>query len=131
MKKLIMLAVLAVIAVGFFAACSSVSKHCNMTGSWKYTFEETGKDGVQNGSMTIAQESHRITGKCNDASGEFELSGTISENGTKFTINGKRNDDKRNFCLTGMLSTDNEFEGTYTTDQNTSGTMEGNRITAN
>ena len=131
MKKLIMLAVVAVIAAGFFAACASVPKHSNMTGSWKYTFDETGRDGVQNGTMTIAQESYRLSGKCNDAFGEFELKGSISENGPKFMIDGQRNDSKRNFHLSGVLSCDNEFEGTYTTDQNTSGTMKGKRVTAN
>ncbi len=130
MKKLIMLAVLTVIAVGFLAACSSVPKHANMTGSWKYTFEENGKDGVYKGTMTIAQESYRLSGKCNDAFGEFDLSGTISENGPKIMLDGKRNDLKRNFHFTGMLSSDNEFEGTYTTDQNTSGTMKGERVSA-
>ncbi|HCE46049.1 MAG TPA: hypothetical protein DET40_21090 [Lentisphaeria bacterium] len=122
-----MLAV-AIIAVGIFAGCSSVPKHDNMTGDWKYTFEETGKDGVHNGTMTIAQESYKLKGKCNDASGEFELSGSISENGPKFMIDGRRNDNKRNFHLNAALLSHNEFEGTYTTDQNTTGTMKGNRL---
>ena len=128
MKKLIMLAVLAVIAVGFFAACSSVSKHCNMTGSWKYTFEETGRSGVQNGTMTIAQDSYNLRGKCNDLFGEFQLTGSMDENSSKFIIDGTRNDDKRNFHLNGSLSSDNAFEGTFTTNQNTSGTMKGTKV---
>ncbi len=125
-----MLAVMAVIAAGFFAACASVPKHSNMTGSWKYTFEENGKDGVYKGTMTIAQNSYKLSGKCNDAFGEFELSGSISENGPKFLLDGKRSDLKRNFHLNGVLSSDNEFEGTYSTDQNTSGTMKGTRVSA-
>ncbi|MFA6101804.1 MAG: hypothetical protein WCV67_01845 [Victivallaceae bacterium] len=129
MKKSIMLAA-AVIVAGFITGCSSVPKHCNMTGAWNYKFEEKGRSGVQTGTMAIAQESYNLTGKCNDAFGEFQLSGTIAENGPKFTIDGKRNDDKRNFHLNGSLCSDNEFEGTYTTDQNTSGTMKGTRITA-
>jgi len=127
MKNLIMLAV-AIVAVGYFTGCTSVPRHDNMTGDWKYTFEETGKDGVQNGTMTIAQESYKLKGKCNDAFGEFELSGSISENGPKFMIDGKRIDNKRNFHLNGALLSHNEFEGTYTTDQNTTGTMKGNRL---
>ncbi|HBA72427.1 MAG TPA: hypothetical protein DCZ63_09665 [Geobacter sp.] len=99
-----------------------------MTGSWKYSFEETGRDGVHNGTMTIAQESYKLNGKCNDAFGEFALSGSISENGPKFMIDGKRNDFKRNFHLNGALLSHDEFEGTFTTDQNTSGTMKGNRV---
>jgi len=129
MKNLIMLAV-AIVAVGFFAGCASAPKHDNMTGDWKYTFEENGREGVQNGTMTIAQESYKLKGKCNDAFGEFELSGSISENGPKFMIDGRRNDNKRNFHLNGVLSSHNEFEGTYTTDQNTSGTMKGCRLKA-
>ena len=129
MKTFIMTAV-ALLAVGFITACVSVPKHHNMTGTWKYTFEETGKSEVQNGSMTIAQESYAITGKCNDAFGEFELTGSVSENSSKFMINGKRNDGKREFHLSGSLSCDKEFEGTYTTDQNTSGTMKGKRVVA-
>lgn len=129
MKKIIMLTV-AIIAVGFFTGCTSVPRHDNMTGDWKYTFEETGRDGVQNGTMTIAQESYKLKGKCNDAFGEFELSGSITENSPKFIIDGRRNDNKRNFHLTASLLSRNEFEGTYTTDQNTSGTMKGCRLKA-
>jgi len=127
MKYSIMLAV-AIIAVGFFGGCASGPKHDNMTGDWKYTFEETGRDGVHNGTMTIAHESYKLKGKCNDAFGEFELSGSISENGPKFIIDGRRNDNKRSFHLTATLLSHNEFEGTYTTNQNTSGTMKGFRL---
>jgi len=128
MNKSIMLAI-AVIATGFLAGCASVPKHYNMTGTWKYTFEEAGKNGVvQDGSMTITQESYRLQGKANDSFGEFKLSGSISENGPKFMIEGERIDYKRSFRLNGTLSPDNKFEGTYTTDQNTSGTMKGSRL---
>ena len=122
-----MLAVV-IIAVGYFTGCTSVPKHDNMTGDWKYTFEETGRDGVQNGTMTIVQESYRLKGKCNDAFGEFELSGSISENGPKFMIDGRRVDNTRSFHFNGSLLSHNEFEGTYTTNQNTSGTMKGSRL---
>lgn len=126
MKKLIILA-LAFIVTGLISGCTSVPKHYNMTGNWRYTFEEKGNSQVQNGTMTIAQDSYRLTGKCNDASGEFRLTGTISENGPKFVIEGERTDYKRTFRLNGTLSSDNKFEGTYTTNQNTSGTMSGSR----
>ena len=129
MKKSIMLAML-VIAIGFITGCSWGPKHYNMTGTWKYTFQETGTSEVQNGSMTIAQDSYMLRGKSNDAYGEFELSGSLSENNPTFMIAGKRNDYKRNFSLNGTLSADNKFEGTYTTDQNTSGTMKGCRLKA-
>jgi len=130
MKKSLLFAA-AIIAAGFLVGCASFPKHQNLTGTWTYTFEETGKDGVQNGSMTIAQESYTLRGQCNDAFGEFELTGTLSETGPKFMIDGRRNDGKRSFHLSGELSSDNEFEGTYTTDQNTSGTMKGKRVIAN
>ena len=129
MRKLIMLAAL-IVVTGLFAGCSSVPKHCNMTGAWNYKFEEAGRSGVQNGSMTLAQDCYKLQGKCIDAFGEFALTGTNTENSPKFIIDGKRTDDKRNFHLNGTLTSDNEFEGTYTTDQNTSGTMKGSRITA-
>lgn len=129
MKKSILLAAV-IIAAGSIAGCSSVPKHYNMTGNWKYTFEETGRDGVQNGTMTIAQESYRLKGKANDAFGEFEISGSISEIAPTFLIEGKRNDYKRSFRLNGTLSSDDQFEGTYTTDQKTSGTMKGTKIVA-
>ena len=127
MKKTIILAVM-VIATGIIAGCSSLPERYNMTGTWKYTFEETGKSVVQDGSMTLAQESYKLKGKCSDAFGEFDLTGTITEQSTKFMIDGRRNDGKRNFHLTATMSSDNEFEGTYTTNQNTSGTMKGKRI---
>jgi len=126
MRKSIIFAV-AIIAAGFMAGCTSVPKHYNMTGNWKYTFEEVGRSGVQNGTMTIAQESYTLRGKANDAFGTFELSGSISENSPTFMIEGTRSDYKRSFRLTGTLSADNEFKGTYTTNQNTSGTMKGHK----
>jgi len=129
MKKLIMLAAL-IVVTGLIAGCSSVPKHCNMTGAWNYKFEENGKSGTQNGSMTLIQDSYKLQGKCIDAFGEFALTGSIAENSPKLVIDGKRADDKRNFHLIATLTSDNEFEGTYTTDQNTSGTLKGSRITA-
>lgn len=128
MRNSIMLAM--VVAAGFIAGCSSLPTHHNMTGTWKYTFEETGKSEVQNGSMTITQDSYALSGKSNDAFGEFNLTGTINENSPKFMLEGNRVDNKRDFHLSGTLSSDNEFEGTYTTNQNTSGTMTGTRIIA-
>jgi hypothetical protein len=129
MKKLTLLA-MAIIAAGYISGCTSVPEHYNMTGTWKYTYEETGKDGVKTGSMTIAQESYVLKGQSNDASGEFVLAGTISETGPTFVIAGQRNDAMRNFRLNGVLATDHTFEGTFTTDQNTSGTMTGTRVMA-
>ena len=120
---------IAVIAFGLLVGCSSVPKHYNMTGTWQYSFEETGKDGVQTGSMRITQDGYKLSGKCSDAFGEFNLSGSLTENSPKFMIAGKRNDYKRNFSLSGTLA-DDKFEGTYTTDQNSSGTMKGSRISA-
>ena len=117
-----------IVATGLIAGCSSLPERYNMTGTWKYTFEETGRSGVQDGSMTLAQESYKLNGKCSDAFGEFELAGSITEKSSKFMLDGRRNDGKRNFHLTATLSSDNEFEGTYTTDQNTSGTMKGTRV---
>jgi len=120
----------AIVAAGFITGCSSVPKHCNMTGPWNYKFEEAGKSDEQSGSMTLMQDDYKLNGKCIDAFGEFELSGAVSENSPNFALQGKRPDGKRNFRLSGTLSSENEFEGTYTTDQNTSGTITGNRITA-
>lgn len=129
MKKSILLAVV-IIATGFITGCSSVPKHYNMTGTWKYNFEETGKDGVQTGSMTIAQESYNLRGTANDYFGEFNISGSISETSPTFLIEGRRNDGKRSFRLNGTLSSDDQFEGTYTTDQKTSGTIKGTKMVA-
>lgn len=129
MKKSLSLAAVIIVA-GFLSGCATAPKHYNMTGNWKYTFEETGKSDVQNGTMTLSQDAFTLRGMSNDATGEFQLRGTISENSPTFTIEGKRNDYKRTFHLTGKLSSDNRFEGTFTTDQNTSGTMEGVKTTS-
>lgn len=129
MKKIIMI-IMAFAAIGFLAGCTSISKHYNMTGTWKYTLEETGRNEVQNGSMTIIQEAFRLRGTANDAFGEFALSGTIAENGLSFAIDGRKNTGKREFHLSGILENADTFEGTFTTDQNTSGKMKGTRITA-
>lgn len=129
MKKLILLAAVVISAV-LFAGCITSPKHYNMTGTWKYTFEETGRDGVQTGSMKITQDSYKLNGTANDYFGEFDISGSISETSRTFLIEAKRNDGKRSFRLNGKLSSDNEFEGTYTTDQKTSGTMKATKMVA-
>ena len=127
MKKLLMLA--AVISLGcFWAGCTSVPNYCNLSGSWNYTFEETGRDGIQTGSMTLVQDGFQLSGKANDSFGEFTVTGNITVGGTKLVINGKRNDGRRNFQLSAALRGENTFEGTYTTDQNTSGTLKACRI---
>jgi hypothetical protein len=129
MKKLLIL-IAAVVATAFIAGCASVPKHYNMTGTWQFTFEETGRDGVQTGSMTLVQEAYKLRGKCSDSFGEFDLTGSLSENGPAFMIAGKRNDFKRNFSFSGTLLSNDKFEGTYTTDQNTSGTAKGSKLLA-
>jgi len=130
MKKSIMLAVITII-LGLIAGCSSVPEHYNVTGTWKYTFEEKGKSETQTGSMVLVQDSYKLTGKAYDAFGEFVLSGSLSAVDSTFMIDGKRIDGKRSFRLNGSLNSDNELEGTYTTDQNTSGTLEAIRVTNN
>jgi hypothetical protein len=127
MKKITMLAMLLTLA-GFISGCASTPKQCNLSGSWNYTFEETGRDGVQTGSMKLVQESYVLSGESHDSFGEFIVTGVVDN--PKFTIDGKRNDGKRSYRLNATLIGDNEFEGVYTTDQNTSGTIKGSRITA-
>lgn len=127
MRKVIMFAA-AIIVAGFMTGCSSVPKHCNMTGVWKYEFEENGRSGEQNGTMTLAQDSYTLKGKCIDGFGEFDVTGSVTEDDSKFVIDGKRIDGKRSFHLNGTLRTDNEFNSTYSTDQNTSGTLTGTRV---
>lgn len=131
MKKTIMLTVVTLI-LGLIAGCSSVPEHYNMTGTWKYTFEEKGKSETQTGSMVLVQDAYKLTGKAYDAFGEFDLSGSLSAIDSTFMIDGKRIDGKRSFRLNGSsLNSDNKLDGTYTTDQNTSGTLEATRVTDN
>lgn len=127
MKKITILAMLLAIT-GFISGCTSAPKQCNLSGTWNYTFEETGRDGVQTGSMKLVQQNYALTGDSNDAFGEFAVTGVVES--SKFTLNGKRNDGKRSYRLNATLINDNEFDGVYTTDQNTSGTMKGHRVTA-
>ena len=122
---------LVTIVIGLMAGCASVPPHYNMTGTWKYTFTENGKTETQTGSMVLAQESYKITGKAYQSFGEFELFGSISEKDSTFMIDGKRTDGKRSFRLNGSLNSDREFECTYTTDENISGKLEASRITSN
>ena len=130
MKKSIMLALVTII-LGLMVGCSSVPPHYNMTGTWKYTFTENGKNEAQAGSMVLAQESYKVTGKAYQSFGEFELRGSISEKDSTFMIDGKRIDGKRSFRLNGSLNSDHEFECTYTTDENISGKLEAARATSN
>jgi hypothetical protein len=130
MKKIIMLTVVTII-IGLIVGCSSVPPHYNMTGTWKCTFTETGKSEAQTGSMVLVQKSYKVTGKSYDSFGEFELLGSISAEDSTFMVDGKRNDGKRSFRLNGSLNSDNEFKGTYTTDENISGTLEATRVTSN
>lgn len=114
--------------VGLISGCASAPQQCNLSGSWNYTFEETGRDGIQNGSMKLVQEGYTLRGESSDAFGTFVVTGVVT--GAKFTIDGRRIDGKRTYHLNAMLNGDNNFEGSYTTNQNTSGTLKGSRITA-
>ena len=124
------LAVMAILGVVFFSGCASQPRHANLTGPWNYTFEESGKSVTQRGSMTIAQNQYEFSGKAIDAFGEFSLSGSIDANSSKFILNGIRNDNKRTFKIDAVLSDENTFSGTYSTDQNTSGSIKGSRLNA-
>lgn len=127
MKKSIMFSLIA-LAICILAGCSSVSNNLNLSGTWNYTFKEFGKDQVQTGSMTIMQDSYKLTGKANDSFGEFQLTGTYIPGSPSLVLDGIRNDKTRTFHFVGKLSSDNEFDGTYTTNQNTSGTLNATRI---
>ena len=127
MKKVAILAMLLTIA-GFISGCASAPEQCNLSGTWDYTFEETGRVGVQTGSMKLVQRNYALNGQSSDAFGTFAVAGTVT--GSKFTLDGTRDDGKRSYQLNAKLTGDNEFEGVYTTNQNTSGTMKGSRITA-
>jgi len=76
--------------------------------------------------MSLVQDGYNLKGKCNDAFGEFFLSGSLDV--TKIAIMGKRNDDKRDFQLSAELTGENDFSGTFTTNQNTTGTLTAHRI---
>ncbi len=129
MKKGIM-ALVAILGVSVLSGCASQPKYANLTGTWNYTFEESGKTGTQTGSMNLAQNQFELSGKANDAFGEFKVNGSIDSSSSKFNLNGVRNDGKRSFKMNASLSDENTFSGIYSTDQNTSGKMEGTRIGA-
>ena len=125
MKKL-MLGLSLVVVCLVYGGCASVPQFANLTGQWKYTFTETGKKAVETGSMNLKQDCFKLSGKANDGYGEFALTGTV--NGPDFIVDGARNDGKRNFKLSATLEDENTFSGTYTTDQKTSGKINGNRV---
>jgi len=128
MKKLVLFA-LALMVGGLISGCASVPERSNLSGTWNYTFEETGRAGIQTGSMKLVQKNYSLSGESSDSFGTFFITGGVVDS-PKFTINGKRNDGKRSYRLNATLIGDNEFEGVYTTDQHTSGTMKGHRIAA-
>ena len=125
MKRIVVGLVMAVACV-VFSGCSSVPQFANLTGQWKYQFNESGKKGVETGSMTLKQDCFKLTGQANDAFGEFALTGTVE--GPDLVINGIKNDQKRSFKMSATLEDENSFRGKYTTDQKTSGEIWGSRI---
>ena len=125
MKRLF-LGLTLLVACFVFAGCSSVPQFANMTGQWKYQFNEEGKKNIETGSMTLKQTEFALTGKANDAYGEFTLTGNIE--GAHVIINGVRNDQKRSFKFSVMMQDENSFDGNYTTDQKTSGDIWGSRV---
>jgi hypothetical protein len=125
MKRLVVGLTL-IVACVVFVGCASVPQFTNLTGQWNYQFTESGKNEVQTGSMNLKQDCFKLTGQANDAYGEFALTGTVE--GSDFTINGIKNDQKRSFKMSAKLEDENSFNGKYTTDQKTSGQMTGTRI---
>ncbi len=124
--KRILLGLAMIVACAVFSGCAGVPQFANLTGQWKYQFTESGKKDVETGSMTLSQNGFVLSGKANDAYGEFALTGTLE--GAHMIINGVRNDQKRSFKLSAMLQSENSFDGNYTTDQKTSGQIWGSRI---
>jgi hypothetical protein len=117
-----------VVACVMFNGCASVPKYVNMTGQWKYKFVESGKDDIETGSMKLKQDGVALSGQANDSYGEFVLTGTLE--GPNLTINGIRNDQKRSFKILAKIEDENKFEGTFSTDQKTTGEINGTRIIA-
>ena len=118
----------AAIAVATLVGCGSLPQYPNLTGEWRYTFQENGKDQVDTGTMSLKQDFFNLSGTANDGFGAFALTGKIE--GTKFNISGQRSDGKRSCTMDVGLTTETAFSGTYSTDQKTAGAISGTRITA-
>ncbi len=117
---------MAALSMLILVGCASVPKHCNLTGQWKYYYQVDGSDEADTGTMTLAQSSYALSGKANDGMGEFALTGALD--GINFKIDGVKNDKKRSFTMQAVLKSEDEFTGTYSTDQKTSGKIWGSRL---
>ncbi len=125
MKKSILLATLAAVTM-LIAGCASQPKFANLTGTWNYSFLETGKSDKDTGKMELKQDCFKLSGKANDGFGQFAVTGSIE--GAKVVIDGKRDDGKRSFTIKATVCDENSFEGTYSTDQKTSGEISAKRF---
>ena len=124
MKSLFAFSALVIISV-IFIGCASIPQNPNLTGSWNYTFHDAVADKDYNGTMSLTQKVHEVSGKANDAFGEFAVSGTVP--GPKFMLKFVKNDNSLSYTVNVTMTSNDSFKGTFTTTSGKAGHIEFNR----
>ncbi|HJO91858.1 MAG TPA: hypothetical protein QF753_00525 [Victivallales bacterium] len=103
------------------SSCSSVPKNANLTGKWLYDY---GENLDQKGSMSLNQDGYEVTGTSNNVDGQYTITGKVV--GSKFNYEGQS--DKNTFTASCDLTSENAFEGSYTSTSGTAGDIEARRV---
>jgi hypothetical protein len=120
MKKSFMSAALSLVAV-VFAGCASIPQNPNLTGQWSYKLTDSITEKESDGTMTLTQKVYEVSGKANDAFGEFAVTGTVP--GPKFVLKFVKNDKSLSYTVNVQMTSNDAFEGTFTTTKGKAGTI--------
>lgn len=108
-----------------FTSCTTIPQSPNLTGAWEYSLTDSATEKVNDGSMTLTQKAFDVTGKANDAFGEFAVSGNVS--GPTFVLKFVKNDNSLNYTVNVSMTSEDTFNGTFTTDTGKAGKISGKR----
>jgi hypothetical protein len=123
MMKYLMSATLLVAVL--FVGCNSIPQSPNLTGAWSYKLTDSQTKKISDGKMTLTQKVYDIKGVANDAYGEFAVTGTVP--GPQFVLKFVKNDKSLDYTVNVNMTSNDAFEGTFTTTKGKSGTIEVTR----
>ena len=110
----------------YLSGCTSIPSNPNLTGTWAYTLTESKNEKEFQGRMRLTQSVYELSGKANDAFGEFIVSGNVQ--GPKFNLDFVKSDKSLKYKWKVSMTSFDTFEGTFTTSSGYSGGVTASRV---